>query len=413
MKILSSTKSLAASLSANELNLANNAPAWGYVNLEQGAPMFKPMLGGILSAIPKQGDTDPAAMTNDSIDQLKSISLILTPTEQKLALGLSISAKPGTEIAKALVSDPAAKPGFELAGYLNDKEPAMTIAAKINKPLVNTIADMLLKMLPENPNAPTGIKTLIKENMNVLGREMAYSLSPSNDSTPFSFKQISFITDPAKTNGLLEMQLKNIKELSGPQGVAISEPVTYSNSKIYTMNMATPPTPPDTKMGTMTVNMAVSGDKMLSSMGSIDEIKNLIHKTKASAPRPSGDMAKALQIVDNSADMDFVASLNLLRLINVGAKTMSTVPMGQLNQMGSMFSKINVPSKSCMAVAGKIDSGRVDVSLVMPKDHLVEVMGAAMQIMMMMQQPPNGSGTMDMMQGTPDGPGRMEIKNSQ
>ncbi|MBW8016266.1 MAG: hypothetical protein FVQ82_08775 [Planctomycetes bacterium] len=388
---LRKSNSLAAKLTANEQKLANTAPIWIYGNIEQAAATFKPILGMALQSVPKQGDLDLAAILLGALDQIKSLSITLTPTEQKLTLGLSITAKPGTEIANTLVADPSAQPGFKLAGYLKDKA-AINVAAKLNKPLINKIVDRLLKMVPAGPDGqtliPAEMKAMIMEKIGIFDTEMAFSLSPTADNVPFTFKHISYVTDPAKANGLYELQLKKISALSGPHGVAMGQPLTYGNTKIYTMKMAAP----GGSGGSVNVNMAVSGDIMLSSMGDIAEMKGLIHMTKARAPRPSGDMAKALQMVDNSADMDVVVSLNLLRLISIGGKAASSVPVPQVQMIGGMLSGLSADSRSCMAVAGKISDGRVDVSVVMPKDHLMEVVGAGMQMMMQMMQPAtNGS----------------------
>lgn len=395
------SNSLAARMTDNELKLASTAPLWVYGNAEQAVTSFKPMLGMMLKSLPNQQNVDLSAMILNALDQLKSLSITLTPTEKKLALGLSLSAKPGSEIAKALMADPSAKSGFQLAGYLKDKA-AMNIALKVNKNLFKIMNDLSVFITESNPMfsaaMPGDMKSLMMQGTEIMGSEAAYSVSTGSGDMPFSFKVISYITDGEKVNAQYDQQMKLINALPDSQGMSMSQTENYSNCKIYTMKIAAPQMAPGGPAVTMNMNMGVSGDKVLVCMGDIAEMKSLVHKTKVRAPRPSGDMATALRIVDNSDEMDFVASLNLLRIISMGAKAASTLPIPQAQMVGGMLSKLNTDSRSCMALAAKVDAGRFDFNIVLPKDHLMEVVGAAMQMMQQMQpQPgPGNSGSYDM-----------------
>jgi len=387
--IKSTKKSLATGLTANEQQRANNAPLWIYGNIEHAVTAFKPMLGMLLQSVPKQGDTDPAAMILDSLDQLKSASITLTPTEQTLALSLSLSAKPDTELANTLTADPTAKSGFQLAGYLNDKA-AMNFVAKLNKPLITKIATPILDNLPTDsiPRMPELIK-LIRDTINSLGSEMAYSTAKGSGDNATSSKLIIKASNKKSTETVAKMQLGLAQIMSKTQTAEALQikSTEYGHTMITSQNMPVPAKNPAATAALPRMHVAAANDMVVTTIGSMDDMKALVHNVQARAPRPSGDMAKALQMVDNSDDMDFVASLNLLRLASIGGKAASSAPIPQAKMFGDMLSGISGQSKSCMALAGKIDEGRVDVNLVLPKEHLQEVVGA---IMMQMMQPKTG-----------------------
>lgn len=389
MKAISSIEagSLGARLTANEQKLTKTAPLWVYGNAEQAAAMFKPMLGMALQSVPKQGGVDLSSIIMNSIDQVKSLSITLTPTEQKLALGLSLSAKPGTDLAKTLIGDTDAKPGFELAGYLKDKA-AINVAAKLNKSLLTKLVDEMMVLAKANPAAAPvfgGMDAMVKQNLEFIGDEMACSMAAGSGAIPISFKQITYLSNSKQMIAQYDEKFNMLAAAQGPNGTKMAEITTYGNDKIYSMKI--PMGLPTPGAGDMPrINTAISDDMMIVAMGDIADMKTLVHSTKAKTTRPSGDMAKALQMVDNSAEMDFVASLNLIRLISLGGKAASSVPVPQAQMVGGMLSGLDANTKSCMAISGKIDGGRFDLGIVIPKDHLSEVINAGMQMQQKMMQ---------------------------
>lgn len=399
MKAISSTKtgSFGAKLTANEQKLASTATLWVCADAELASAMLKPAFREMMPMMPKTGDVDMSEIILGAIDQLKTLSLTLNPTAQKLALGLSITAKPGTEIAKTLAGDPAAKSGFQLAGYLDGKA-GLNLAAKLNKSLITNLFNKSLETAKSDPAAAQGIagvEVMAKQNLALIGDELAFSISASNGAIPVSFKNIMTLSDGKKAMQMYDQQFSMMASMQGPDGTKMGEITAFGNDKIYSSAIPMPLPSPGAG-GMPKVNTAISGDKMFISMGDVAEMKSLIQKSKSGAVKPSGDMAKALQMVDNSAEMDFVASLNLISLISLGGKAASALPVPQAQMAGSMLKGLDGNSMSCMAVSGKIDSGRFDLGIVMPKDHLGEVVNVGMQmfqkIMMqkMMQDMPNG-----------------------
>jgi hypothetical protein len=160
----------------------------------------------------------------------------------------------------------------------------------------------------------------------------------------------------------------------------------YGNNLIGSIKLSMPAGESAPAIDLPKVHVAVAGDKVVSAMGSIDEMKSFVHRSMASPSKPSGDIRAALLMVDNSAEMDLVASVNILRVIGIVGKTMATAPVPQAQEMGGMLSSMRTDSRSCAAIAAKIDNGTANVQFILPKDHLMEVMGAVMQMQQQMMQ---------------------------
>ncbi|MCF7955981.1 MAG: hypothetical protein K9M75_09290 [Phycisphaerae bacterium] len=396
MEIIKSTnKSLTTSLTANEQQRANNSPLWVYGNIEYAIKAYKPMLGLALQSALKKGNAAQTEMLIDTLDQFKSASLTLTPTDQKLALSLSLSAKPGTELANTLMADPTAKSGFQLAGYLKD-ESAMNFVAKFNKPLITKIATPILDNLPTDstPHIAELIK-LTHDTIDALGSEMAYSTAKGSGDNATNSKLIIKARNNKSTEKIAQLQLGMAQIMSKTQTAEAMQikNTEYGRIMIISQNIPAPANNP-APSALPKMHVAAANDMVVTCVGSMDDMKALVHNVQARAPRPSGDMAKALEMVENSDEMDFVVSLNLLRMASMASKAAGAAPMPQAKMLGGMLSGIKGQSKSCMALAGKVDDGRVDVSVILPKDHLQEVMGAFM--MQMMQSGQKGSGSMKM-----------------
>lgn len=394
---------LAGTLGRTERKLAGQSPVWVYGNLETAAEMFiMPMIMELLqdgynkankAVSEKDGKKNredmyrKTAMIKDTISQLKSLSLTLTPVQDKLTLGVNLTAKEGSEIAKVLVANPAAENGFELAGYFKDAA-AMNLVAKINKPLLIKIANALKETIPADSD-PAMVKSFntFFESANALGSEMGYSLSPGTGELPFTFKQMIKISDKNMIDNLIQMQIGIFEGVSQAADSTKIDKVPYGHSMIYSMEMPTPDTSsPAGAIALPQVHVTAANDMMLTSMGEIEDMKVFAHRCMSGAGRPGGNMAKALNIVENSGGMDFVASVDLLEVMSIGSKAAKASPVPQAQMVSGMLSSLNSDSKSCMAIAGKIDAGAASMQFVLPKDHLVEVMGAFMQMQQQMMQ---------------------------
>ena len=61
--------------------------------------------------------------------------------------------------------------------------------------------------------------------------------------------------------------------------------------------------------------------------------------------------------------------------------------------MPDIFGELNIPSQSSLAIGGRIDDGQLGTRTVLPKQHLIEIFGAAMQIQQKMMPQPSQQST--------------------
>ncbi|GAH10462.1 unnamed protein product, partial [marine sediment metagenome] len=95
---------------------------------------------------------------------------------------------------------------------------------------------------------------------------------------------------------------------------------------------------------------------------------------KAGGPEKiPAEVKAALAILPDPDEADFVGTYNYLRLFKwVAAMT----PMPQMD----------FPTKSNIALAGKVGNGKMTVDIALPKEHLTEIMTAIQMMMQKMMQ---------------------------
>ena len=133
--------------------------------------------------------------------------------------------------------------------------------------------------------------------------------------------------------------------------------------------------------------MAQTNDKFYMTMGPDSEqtLKTLIDRP-ASSSAPTGDIKIAMDTLQNTPYNEFVCSINIIKLIKGMTDMMQS--MGQsmscrpdAEPVANMFGGLkNIQSQSCLVAGGKISDGSASLRIALPKQHLIEVVAAAMQI---------------------------------
>ena len=145
----------------------------------------------------------------------------------------------------------------------------------------------------------------------------------------------------------------------------------------------------------LTYTIAHTDDTSYVTMGTDSEadVKMLIDQT-ASAPA-TGETKAAFDLLQNTPYNDFVCSVNAIKLMTgLGDMMQSMGPMiqagceGEPSPMPDIFGGLNLPSQSSLAIGGYSADGQCSMRLILPKQHLMEIMSAGMQIQQkMMPQP--------------------------
>ena len=418
--------SLAPSLDPDQIKEATTTPAWAYVNIEKAVQLFGPMLFAQLdmaSQMVTQAPATPgqpaqtaemnkkmAAMYIDFVKeyatQIKSLSLNLAPEPDALNLSLTLAAKPNTELAAILQKDPTMKPGYTLAGFLNEPA-AINVVVKTNKTLFTKLNDLSMDLFGETlsdimPGQNTDKwKALAAQSMKNMGNEMAFSFSMAPGMPPVAIKEVIQTEDPAAVIESIGESFLMVNEMYKAMGLPLAlavEPDTkiYKNTvPVYSMkfDVQIPPTATDEeKMIAQAMAMPLSGFKvkfaaarnlMLVTVGpnAEDDIRQLIDQALSPTPQqPSGDIMTALSTIPNADNTDFVASVNIIRLLSGVGEMMKSMPVPAGQMVGDMFAGLDIPTQSCICLAGTVENGSATLQVALPKQHLLELFTVVMKI---------------------------------
>jgi peroxiredoxin len=115
-----------------------------------------------------------------------------------------------------------------------------------------------------------------------------------------------------------------------------------------------------------------------------------------------GDLKTAMTILGPDAQKaDMIGSINYIKLAKGGMNMVSQMGGPEAPGMFSEMAKaMDVPTQSCMAVSATVAKGKINSRLALPKQHLIEIISAAMKIQMQMMQQQNSTSG-GMMGGAP------------
>jgi hypothetical protein len=439
-KVISATRTrkLSSSIDTAEAKQAILEPVWAYGNIQQASKTFGHLLLGKIEEIktimkstgPDRPGTPPKNMQNFAqkimnmyADILKKLmkearyfSIAINPKPNVLNITKTISAVPGTDMANMLVSDASADSKNNLFNYLQDGA-MMNLGVKINKAFWKELnlksIDLITVMAGESITAEDieKMKALMTDGIDCLDGPIACSvLIDTKNKPPFIAEYILTVKDKNKFDKLIEdsMQMFNTngildfyKDMGIETGFEIQHGVdSYKNVSIDSAKLTMKLTDASSPQGQMINAMygggfdyrwgIVNGLCVLTIGSNADSsIHELIDQVKARRTQMGSEMMAALALLPEAEKADFLVTYNVLRWLKiVGSMTFMPIPMPML--------QTDIPTKTNIALAGKIGNGKMVVDIALPKEHLTEMMTAVLMMQqqwkMMMQQNPNRSG---------------------
>jgi len=355
IKTAMAKSTLAANLDAEQTKQAVSSPLWAYANI----PVLNQTFGKIvldqleevkqtLTEMPEQpGMTmEPEKIIKMYVDfyklfteQAKSVTLNLTPSPEVLRLAITLAANPDTDLAGFLVKNPKAENNFTLTGYL-DQPAAVNALAKVNKatfPAMNLrFMELFMDIASDSfgPEKRQKWTKAITDSCDATGDEMAITFSFAPGTPPFALKEIIQLRDEQKYRDAMKQTLEMINDFYKSMGM----PMTFTfeeNTSQYNgvaidtarikFNTPQDADDPGTQMvkamygDALEYKMAITNKFLLLEIGPDAEtkLKALIDKVKTSTPgQPTNDITVALAAIPNAAKTDFIASVNILRLIS-------------------------------------------------------------------------------------------------
>jgi hypothetical protein len=433
IKIAMAKSKLAANLDAEQTKQAQSSPLWAYANISVLNQTFgKTVLDQleqveqVLAEMPEQpGMTmEPEKMIKMYTDlyklfteQAKAVTLNLTPSPEVLSLAITLAAKPDTDLAGFLAKNPKAENNFTLTGYL-DQPAAVNVLAKVNRatfPAMNMrFMELFMDIASDSfgPEKRQKWTKVMADSFDATGDEIAFTFSFASGTPPIAIKEIIQLRDEQKYRDAMKQTLEMINDLFTSMGLPMTFTYQANTSQYNGVAIDTAMikfnTPQDADdPGAQMVNtmygdgfeykMAITNNFLLLEIGPDAEtkLKALIDKVKTSTPgQPTNDITVALATIPNADKTDFIASVNILRLISGVGNMLQTMPIPGAKMMAPMFSQLDTQTQSCIAMAGVVGNSKATLHIALPKQHLKETINAFMQMQQkmmqqMMQQQPN------------------------
>jgi hypothetical protein len=326
--------------------------------------------------------------------EVESFTIAVKPGPDVLFIKETIAAVPGTDTAAMLVANPLADDKNELLGYLENGA-AMNFAMKMNKPFWEKYSaagmDIIGALTGHNVSAEDMAKSkeLITDSMDAMGGSMAVTLSVDTEQgkLPFAMNYVIEVTDADKFNKMFD-ESAELFETTGIldfyKGLGIEmDYTTKRNAETY-KDVSINSTEPNSPMWQMMDKMygggfdyrwgLVDGLCTMAIGGDVDaKVRELIDLVKAGGPKEiCSEVKDALKMLPQAEKAEFFVTCNYIRLMKM---------MGAMMPPDAdMFSKINVPSKSNINIAGTIANGEAVIDIALPKQHLSEMVTAFMML---------------------------------
>ena len=425
-KLVTMTKAISATgsaglsgiLDAAETKQAQTEPIWAYGNVQEVSGSFGTLIAAKIEEIKTisknmqagQSGTSPASIQNIMnmysgilnvlMKETKSVSIAINPKPDVLNITETVSAIPGTDMAKMLTADGTSQRENTLLTYLEDGAMAnfgATMNTAFWKKLNVRSIDLLAMMSGDSISAENiaEFKTLATNVTDCLDGPLAYSISnDAKNKPPFTLKYVIAVKDEKKFTQLIEkatdiMKTSGLMDFYKSLGIETSFSMkrdvdSYKGISITSAKLTMKSIDANSPQAQMITSMygdgldyrwgmtdglfvcAVSGDVNAT-------IRELIDQVKTDSPKQIGaEMKAAMSLLPEAGKADFVVTFNVLRLFNLAT---SMIPMP--------IPPMDVETKSNIVIAGRAADSRMVVNVAVPKQHLMEIVSA---VMTMMQQ---------------------------
>ena len=429
--ITKTQKPLSKKISAAQAKESISAPAWAYINLAGLYNKYnQDVLGMLEMAQTGMAQTGgPAEMMEFYFKMLPelfkefageagSATMALTPQPTIMTLDVALRAKDGSELAKMLVADTKST-GYTLTNYL-DNSNAVNGLMMMDGSFMQGFYDKLFDIMEAATDDPAAkeqtekMKGLTQKMFAAMGDEVSISYSYTAGTPPFKLQEVFEVKDSEAMKALMTESMDYANSLYKTMGISAElkyEPgvSTYKDASIDTISISivTSDDPNDTMQKEIEkmygsdgfkYYLAQTPDKFYLAMGpnSEETLKTLIDQP-ASTAAPSGDIKIAMDALKDTPYNDFVFSVNVIKLMKGMGEMMQTMgAQPGMEPAAAMFSGLkDVQTQSCLVTGGKVADGQAALRLAIPKQHLVEIVGIAMQIQqqamaMQQQSPPAG-----------------------
>jgi hypothetical protein len=403
-------KNLTSVLSAAQRQSSGKARIWAYGNVQQAMKLYGPIILAKMDEARKSvflKDPNIAQLSQltavyfdaakSLMNETKDVTIAANPKPDALAFTGTVTAVPGTEMAKTLVASAPVTSPNKLLGYLPNNA-LVNMAGRIDKPFIIKIYDRFLDIFAPllgktfTAQEKTKVQNLIKTSVSSLGSTFAYSAAAEPNSKPL-FGAI-YVFEVADANafqksvdaGVEIMHAPYMKDFMKIFGLNLSYEIRrnaekYKGVSIDATTAVLRPIDPNSPTAQMMVKMygenlagrmAIVNGLALYSIGADADahIKSLIDTVKAGGPSTiNTEIKNAMALIPDSNQAQFFGTYNYLRAFQISLGFMPMMPFNTdaLRQ---------IVSKSNIAFACNVTDDAVTIDVALPKQHILEMKSA-------------------------------------
>jgi hypothetical protein len=423
------TTPLSKRLGSEELKRATDSPIWAYANIQVAARIVEPMIQKKLQEAKEglkaaQEQTplmmgQPEAIMDAYVNLLSMlmketqfVSLSLHPSATAIRADSVVAAVPDTEMSRILSMD-GSQQQPNLLGYLENGA-IMNGVFRMSPAFSKTITAKYLDMLPAIMGKTASkedieqFKQLATSSADALAGPIAFSVLPDLKSKPpFRVRYVAVLKDKEKFYQVLDQTAKMMNEgaignlyrdLGLKMQFDLKRNVTaYKDVPINAIHVAMQPVDTNAPEGQMISAMFGEGfDLRLATVDNLliytlsvtpeKDMQALIDQVKSGGPgQAPSEVQAAMQLLPDAKNAEFFMTYNYLRVLQM-VTALTPIPIPQMD----------VPTQSDIVIAGDIGNGKLQASVAVPKQHVLEIMTVFMKMqqeqekMKEQQQPQQG-----------------------
>ncbi len=419
-EIAAQPDSIYTSLSEELKKASATEPLWLYCNMESISKTYGPLIQmqlqmakAIVSGMPRQGPDvgiDPGELIDTYgqmlvtfLQQSRYLTLSLHPSAESLRLNTAFAALPGTDLASLLQRSEPPRPNPFL-GHLPDGA-LVNVAFNMDSSLLQKLTDWSCRSASSMVSKLYGeeqvevLKKMTSDILQTMGRRGVSTLQLAPGATPPIRAQTLFeVTDPARFLGQLRKFCGSFNDIVDSQGKV--KEVGYAMTLDHRANAQTYKgvSIDESKLSLATdalfseyspevqvlrrlygegwdYRWAMVDNACLNSVGGDADktIRQMIDGVRAGKGKVVQSETKAAMALLPDVDKaDLFLTVNAIRLFALVAE-----------QAPGRLPKVELPpSKSNLILASRVGEGKASMDLVLPKAHLIEIMGLVQRLLM-------------------------------
>ena len=324
-------------------------------------------------------------------------SVTIAAASDRLDIKTRFAASDNSKLAKWLDTDSQGD-GLQFTNAL-DGTGTMNVITKINKESSKEMSLFFSEAMTSMYDSKTArnYKSYVQKTMDAAGDDGAFSFSLTDGKPPFELTYIVEVNDAKMYRESAKQMSLLMNDADGagadlPMIVSYSEDISRHNGASIDRMLISFNYPDNTPEGQavnsmyddgMDYRIAYKDNVDITVMGPYADENIIKTLDNINATEPAGDIKTVLEYLPEAESSTFMGSFNALRLLEGVSGAVKSLPMPapQALLVSALFDDLGQGEpQSCLGFAGNMDDGHLDVHIVLPKEHLGEIIPVINQI---------------------------------